>query len=162
MALGRAYTVNSNLVTYTATSATPVFYGAAAAASTADIQAIRIGSYAGSSASYPANGTVLAQLARVTGTEAGGTSVTATPASSSDIAANSTFKDASGSAITGLTIGAVLWQVVLPFTAGASFAEWVTPGAEWRVPASGLFAVYLTASQAGTATQFEVSLTFGE
>ncbi len=162
MALGRIYTATSNLVTYTATAATPIFYGAATATNTADIEAIRIGSYAGNSASYPGNGTILAQLARVTGVQAGGTSVTPSPHNSADIAANTTFKDATGTAITGLTIGAILWQQALPFTAGANWAEWLTPGSEWRIPASGLFAVYLTASQAGVATEFSVELVFGE
>lgn len=162
MALGRTYTAISNLVTYTGTSATPVFYGAGTSTSTADFEELFIGSYAGSSASYPANGTLLVQVARVTGTVGGGTTVTGNPKNSSDIAANTTFKDASGAAITGLTIGAILGQKVIPFTAGAGWGEWVTPGAEWRLPASGLFAVYLTASQAGTATQFGVELTFVE
>lgn len=158
----RVYTANSALVTYTATSATPVFYGAATSTNTTDIMAFRVGSFAGSGVSYPANGTILCQLARVTGTESGGTSVTPSPHNSADLAANTVCKDASGSAITALTIGAVLWQQSLPFTAGANWGEWVTPGCEWRIPASGLFAVYLTASLGGTATQFEVSLTFAE
>lgn len=161
MALGRAYTVTSGLVTYTGTSATPIFYGAATSTATADIQAIRIGLYSGSSASYPTNGTVLAQLSRVTGTVGGGGTVTAVPHNSADIAANTTFKDGT-TGITGLTQGVTLWQQSLPFTAGANWAEWASPGSEWRVPASGLFAVYLTASSAGTATQFEVELVFGE
>lgn len=158
----RIYTTNSNLVVFTGTTATPIFYGAAASTNTADIQAIRIGSYGASSASYPSNGAILVQLARVTGSVGGGTTVTATPHNSADMAANTTFKDASGGAITGLSIGVILWQQSIPFTAGASWAEWVTPGSEWRIPGSGLFAVYLTTAVGGTNTDFEVSATFVE
>lgn len=162
MASSRLYTATSGLVTYTGTSATAAFYGIAAATNPMDIWAIRIGIYSGSSVSYPSNGTVLVQLSRVTGTEAGGTSVTASPHNASDVAANSLFHDATGSAITGLTQGVTLWEQTLPFTAGANWAEWFTPGAELRVAASAGCAIYLTASSAGTATEFETSLVFSE
>jgi len=162
MSSGRIYTVTSGLVTYTSTTATPVLFGSAGSTVTADIMALRIGSYAGSSVSYPSNGTILAQLCRPTGTQAGGSSaLTPAPHNSADIAANTTWKDGT-TAITGLTAATFLWQQALPFTAGANWAEWVTPGAEWRLPASGQVAVYLTASSAGTATQFEVQITFAE
>jgi hypothetical protein len=130
---------------------------------TCDIQAIRIAIYSGSSVSYPSNGTVLAQLVRVTSYASGGTAINAQKHNSTDIAANTTFLDASGSAITNTeTAGAILWQQSIPFTAGANWAEWVTPGSEWRVSASGIVAIYLTASSAGTATDFAASLVFIE
>ena len=162
---GRVYTATTNLVAYTGTSATPILYGAAPATATLDIQAIRIGIYSGSGVSYPSNGSVLCQLARVTGTVGGGTSITAriAPHNASDIASNiSALDDASGAAITGLTQGVNLWQQSLPFTAGANWAEWVTPGTEWRISASGLFALYLTASSAGTATDFAAEVVWTE
>ena len=163
MAAGRVYTATSALVTYTGTSATPVFYGLAPSTATADILAIRVGLYSGGSVSYPANGTVLAQLSRATGTRAGGTSITPAPHNAGDIASQlSQCFDASGSAITGLTQGVTLWQQSLSFTAGANWAEWFSPGTELRVAASAAFAVYLTASSAGTATQFEVEAVFAE
>jgi hypothetical protein len=162
MASGRVYTANSALVPFTGTTATPVFCGTATSTAPLDIQAIRIGAYSAASASYPSNGSLLVQLARATGIAAGGTAVTPAPHNSSDIAANTVFKDASGAAITGLTIGAVLWEQSIPFTAGANWAEWVTPGSEWRIPASGVFAVYLTTAVAGTNTDVAVSLTFAE
>lgn len=113
--------------------------------------------------SYPSNGTVLAQLVRVTSYASGGTAINAQKHNSTDIAANTTFLDASGSAITNTeTAGAILWQQSIPFTAGANWAEWVTPGSEWRVSASGIVAIYLTASSAGTATDFAASLVFIE
>ena len=110
MASGRLYTATSGLVTYTGTSATPVFYGVCTATAPADIAAVRVGIYSGGSVSYPSNGTVLVQLSRVTGTQAGGTSVTASPHNSGDIAATTLFHDATGSAITGLTQGVTLWE----------------------------------------------------
>jgi hypothetical protein len=162
LATGRIYTVTSGLVAYTATSATPILSGSTGSAVTADIQAIRVGSYAGSSVSYPTNGTVLVQLARATGTAGGGSSVTPAPHNSTDLAAQSTWLDAHSAAITGLTQGVTLWQQTLPFTAGANWSEWVTPGSEWRLPISANVAVYLTASAAGTATDFEVEIVFAE
>lgn len=162
MASGRIYTATSGLVTYTGTSATPIFYGTTTSTSTADIQCIRIAIYSGSGVSFPSNGTVQVQLARVTGATSGGTAVTAAPHNASDIAANTTFLDATGSAITGLTEGVRLWGQSIPFTAGANWAEWVTPGSEWRVSASAAVAIYLTASSAGTATEFQAELVFAE
>lgn len=162
MALGRTYTCTSSLVAYTATSATPIMMAAAGATGTIDIQAIRVASYAGSGVSYPSNGTVLVQISRVTGSASGGSALVPSPHNATDIAAQSTWKDASGAAITGLTQSVTLWEQALPFTAGANWAEWVTPGAEWRVSASGTIAVYLTASSAGTNTDFEASMVFVE
>lgn len=162
---GRVYTATSNLVAYTGTSATPIVAGSASSTMTMDIQAIRIGIYSGAGVSYPSNGSVLCQLARVTGTIAGGTTISAriAPHNSTDIASNiSTAVDASTSAITGLTQGVNLWQQSLPFTAGANWAEWVTPGDEWRIAAANEFAIYLTASSAGTATDFACELVWVE
>lgn len=160
---GRYYTATSNLVTYTATAATPVFYGLAPATSVADIVAVRAGLYSGGGVSYPANGTLLVQLCRASGTRAGGTSVTPAPHNAGDIASQlSQCYDASGSALTGLSQGVVLWQVALPFTAGANWAEWFSPGSEPRVAASAAFAVYLTASAAGTATQVQAEVVYAE
>src|ERR1700756_3076929 len=110
MASSRLYTTTSGLVTYTGTSATPIFYGVCAATNPMDIWAIRIGIYSGSSVSYPSNGTVLVQLSRVTGSESGGTSVTASPHNAGDVAANTLYHDATGTAITGLTQGVTLWE----------------------------------------------------
>jgi len=161
---GRVYTATSNLVPYTGTSATPVVAGSAATTMTMDIQAIRIGIYSGGGVSYPSNGAVLCQLSRVTGAIGGGAAMTSriAPHNSTDIASNiATMADGS-TAITGLTQGVNLWQQSLPFTAGANWAEWVTPGSEWRIPAAGEFGVYLTASSAGTATDFAIELVWTE
>ena len=104
---GRVYTATSNLVPYTGTSATPVVAGSAATTMTMDIQAIRIGIYSGGGVSYPSNGAVLCQLARVTGAITGGAAMTAriAPHNSTDIACNiSTMADGS-TAITGPDAG---------------------------------------------------------
>ena len=163
MASGRTYTVTSALVTLASTSQTAIICGTTGATVTADVQALRIGIYSGGGVSYPSNGTVQCSLYRPTGTAAGGTAATPRPHNASDIAANSTWLDASGGAITGLTLGAVVtWNQVLPFTAGATWADWVTPGAEWRIGASTNLALYLTCSSAGTATQFQAEFVFAE
>ncbi len=163
MSMGRSYTAASAAVTLASTSTTAILCGSTGSTVTADVSAIRIGIYSGSSVSYPSNGTVQAQLMRATGTAGGGTTVTPSPHNASDIAANSTWLDASGAAITGLTKGSVcVWEQVLPFTAGANWAEWVTPGAEWRIGASTNLALYLTCSSAGTATEFIAELVLAE
>jgi hypothetical protein len=165
---GRVYTATTNLVAFTGTTATPIMYIATPSTATIDIQAIRIGIYSGGSVSYPTNGAVLCQLARVTGSVAGGTSIAArcVPHNATDVASNvgssGTALDASGAAITALTQGVNIWEQVLPFTAGANWAEWVTPGSEWRVSVSSAIGVYLTTQVAGTATDFAVSLVWTE
>lgn len=161
MALGRAYTVTGALVTVATTSATPILCGTTGASVTMDISAIRVSAIG--AATFPANATWQASLYRATGTAAGGTAATPRPHNPSDIAANSTWLDASGGAITGLTQGAVVaFTQALPFTAGANWGEWVTPGFEWRVSASTNIALYLVCTTAGTSTQFEAELIFTE
>lgn len=161
MSSGRTYTfVNSAAIPYAATAGTILMLAAAGANSTLDIERIGVATYSGSGVSYPSNATLLFQLCRVSITGAtGGASDTPNPHNPADVAAQGTFLDGSV-AITNTTQGVVLWQNSLPFTAGANWAEWVTPGAEWRVAASGTVGLYVTASSAGTATDLECSLTF--
>lgn len=159
------YTVDTGLQAITSTSATAILCGTAGSTVAADILALRIGIYSGASVSYPSNGTVLFQLLRPTGTASAGVgSVTPNPHNASDIAARSTWLNgATGSTISGLTAGTtVLWAQSLPFTAGANWAEWVTPGAEWRLGASSNIALYITCSSAGTATDFNCEMVFSE
>jgi hypothetical protein len=158
---GRTYTqVNGAAIPYTSTSGTILLLAAAGANSTLDIQRVGVATYSGSGVSYPNNATLLFQLCRVSVTGAiGGNSDTPNPHNPADVAAQGTFLDGSV-AITNITQGVVLWQNTLPFTAGANWAEWVTPGAEWRVAASGTVGLYVTASSAGTATDLECALTF--
>lgn len=166
MALGRMYTVDYGAIACTSASALAIASLTTGATNTADVQAIRFGTVG--AASFPSNASVLVQLVRATGTAAGGGSVTPRPHNPSDIAAVSTALSvgATPTAITGLTFTPgttpVVWAQEIPFTAGSNWAEWVTPGAEWRVSASTNLVVYMTQSSAGTATTFSVELVFAE
>jgi len=161
---GRVYTATSYIVPFTTTTVTPFMAGSVPTTATLDIQAIRIGFYTSSGVSYPSNGAVLCQLSRLTGAIGGGSSITAriAPHNPSDIASNiGSLVDGSAS-ITGTTQGVNLWQQSLPFTAGANWAEWVTPGSEWRISANTEFGIFLTTQSAGTGTDVVMELTWVE
>jgi hypothetical protein len=163
VAVSRFYTVDSGLQAVTTATITPVLCGTTSSSTVADIVAIRVGVFSGSSVVYPTNGTVLVQLQRPTGTAAGGGSVTPSPHNVTDIAARTTWLAGStGTAVTGLTPATILWGQVIPFAAGANWAEWDQPGAEWRLGASANICVYVTTSAASTATDFSVELVFSE
>jgi len=166
MSLGRVYTIDSGLMTDTTAAGTQlcILCGTTSAVQTFDAEAIRIGIYSGSGVSYPSNGTVEFQLLRSTGTAAAGTAATKNPANPGDVACQSTWLAGStGTPITGLTATAVeVWGQVIPFTAGANWAEWVTPGAEWRCPISSNLALWATVSSAGTATQIKAQIVIAE
>lgn len=158
MSLGRTYTVDSGLVTVTATTQTCLLVGTTTAVQTFSVEAVRIGVYSGAGVSYPSNATTEFQLLRSTGTPAGGGTATknAKTAFGSLLACQSAWLSGS-TAITGLTATTVeAWGQVLPFTAGANWAEWDTPGAETDVGPSLNLALWVTCSSAGTATQFKV------
>lgn len=164
MALGRTYTVTSALVTLASTAQTPILAAKYSTTVTLNVEAIRIGIYSGAGVSYPSNGTVQCLLARATAAYTGGNALTPSPHNNNDIAAQSSWADNS-TALVGIgTPGVTLWGQVLPFTAGANWGEWVTPGAEWFAGGSATtgLAFYLTCSSAGTATQFQIEATFTE
>lgn len=164
MALGRTYTVDFGTLAVAAAGPTTIAGISCAATNPLDIMAIRFAVFGAST--FPANASLQVTLARAsTGYTSGGHTVTANPHNAGDIASNTTFYNdqttAAGgtvSAIVGFTQGVTLWQQEIPFTAGANWAEWVTPGAEWRVAASAFAGVYLTQSSAGTATSFGLEL----
>jgi len=166
MPSGRSYTVDSGQITLASTVQTPMLLVSTTTPAICDIQAIRIGTFSGAGAAYPPNGTVQCYLARAGNTPTGGTGVVPRPHNPADIAANTAWTIASWS--TAPTFGTILWGQVLPFTAGANWAEWVTPGSEWRIgPASSTgaaayAAVFLTCSAAGTATEFSIECVFSE
>ena len=165
MPLGRTYTVDSGIMADTTAAATPLFCGTTVATSTMYIEAIRFSVVTSGASVYPANATLAVGLFRATGTAAGGAAVTPNPHISGDLAARSTWLSvgATPTAITGLTQGSVqLWGMTLPFTAGANWAEWVTPGNEWSVPISANIALYLVQSTAGTLTNFQCEMVFSE
>ena len=163
---GRYYTATSNLVPYTSLSTAAILAGSATSTAPFDIMAIRVGLHSGGTApSYPSNASVLCQLARTTGAISGGSSITAriAPHNTTDIASNAGYLyDASTGSISGLSQGVNLWESVLPFTAGQGVTEWVTPGAEWRISASTSFALFVTASVAGTSTDVTAELVWVE
>jgi hypothetical protein len=172
MALGRMYTVDFGVLNVALAGPTCIA-GISATGTTAlpiDIQAIRLGVVG--AAAFPSNASVLIQLARASsGYTSGGTllSTNVAPHDANNVAAqckfyNSETTQAGGtySAIVGFTQGVTLWAQEIPFTAGSNWAEWVTPGAEWRVAASAFAGVYMTQSSAGTATSFSLELVFAE
>lgn len=168
MALGRTYTVDSGLVSIaTATTAQAVIAGITTTTNICDIEAIRIGVFSGGSINYPSNGTLLCQLARVATPGTYASTATARPHNQGDIAANTAWS--TGTFQTAPTTAtAILWGQSIPLTAGANWAEWVTPGAEWRVgpsssaAAAAYVALIVTASGIGTGVQLSAEIVFSE
>ena len=168
MALGRMYTVDFGVLNVALAGPTTIAGLTAAATNPLDIQAIRLGTVGATS--FPSNASVLIQFARASSVyTSGGHTVTPNPHNAGDVAANTTCynceSSAAGgtySAITGYTAGVTLWAQEIPFTAGSNWAEWVTPGAEWRIAAGAFAGVYMTQSSAGTATSFSLELVFAE
>jgi hypothetical protein len=168
MALGRIYTVDGGILAIAAAGPTTVMAVTPAATNPIDIQAIRFAVLG--AASFPSNASLNVVLARASsGFTSGGSTITANPHNAGDVAANSVWKNCQSTAaggtfaaIVGYTQGVTLWEQAIPFTAGSNWAEWVTPGSEWRVAASAFAAVYLTQSSAGTATSFSCELVFAE
>ena len=168
MALGRFYTAESGTCALATTTPSALFWAWPAAATvTMVIACIRVGiTSSGGTPYYPSNGIVQVQLVRATGTITGGATITPSPHNTTDIAANSAWRSASTAITVQPTVGVVIWSQQIPFTAGANWAEWVTPGFEWRVPASGTagtgVALMTTQSSAGTNTAFTAEIVFAE
>jgi hypothetical protein len=168
MALGRMYTVDFGVLNVALAGPTTIAGLTAASTNPVDIQAIRFGTVG--AASFPSNASVLIQLARASSAySSGGHTVTPNPHNAGDVAANTTCYNcettAAGgtySALSGYSQGVTLWAQEIPFTAGSNWAEWVTPGAEWRIAAGAFAGVYMTQSSAGTATSFSLELVFAE
>jgi hypothetical protein len=170
--LGRTYTVDSGTVSIA--TATTVQYVMAAYTTTtnvADIEAIRVGVYsaAGATASYSANATLLCQLQRITTPGTSSQTVVPRPHNQADLAANTTW--ATGTFQTTpapQSTPVVLWGQSLPLTAGANWAEWVTPGAEWRLgpvsnsAAAAYVALFVQASVTGSNIQLVAEIVFSE
>lgn len=163
MAIGRAYKVGvfdtstwtPTGATVASTTTTPILYGLTGANSDLNITNIHIGGIG--AAAFPSNASVYFSINGLTGTKAGGNAATAVQLSGvakTTLATWSTAGGASAAAITGTTATTEYWGHILPFTAGASWEDWVTPGFEVNIPVSTGFAVYVTCSSAGTATPF--------
>jgi hypothetical protein len=165
VALARVYNVDSNSATgiiigsTTPGSEFPILW--ASTTSEFNISAIRVGTYSGSSASYPSNGTITWRLRRV-GQAAtfsaglqGGTGLAAPIGQSTTAAVSlwyySTWTNATG---TFSSISAnSLWEQTIPCTAGANWGEWFTPGFELNVgPGQATLALTYEYGAAGTSS----------
>lgn len=173
MALARYYKVgvfdtSTPLATAAAvatTTPTPILAGTTASTSDLNISAVRVSCQGASS--FPSNASFVASLVTVAGTAAGGESVTPVQLSGVAKVTLATWLTAGGTsgptAITGLTTFAkILWSQTLPFTAGANWGEWFTPGFELNVPVSTIIAMYITQSTAGTSTTFSGEIEYTE
>ena len=162
MAVARTYNVDTNSATgITIGSTTPgtefvLMYGVTAGEY--NVSAIRVGTYSGSSAFYPTNGTITFRLRRASGSilPAGGSGATGTaaPVSQSTTAAASTwyYSTLTNATATFATPASVVWEQTIPCTAGANWGEWFTPGFEVNVgPGQGTLALTYEYGAAGTS-----------
>jgi hypothetical protein len=175
MALARAYKVgvfDTATPTFTGgtvagvTTPVPILAGLTVSPVDCNVSAIRCGVIG--AAAFPSNASAIFSLIQVIGTAGGGTAATAIQLSGVARAANTTYLTAGGSgaaAITGTSITSsskIMWSQEIPFTAGSSYGDWVTPGFEINMPISTSFGVYVTTSSAGTSTTFSCEIEFTE
>jgi len=153
MAVARVYTVDTNastgisIGTGGATGTEQVLmYGTSAGEF--NVSAIRVALYSLSSASYPSNGSITFRLRPVSGTLTGilvGTG-TAEPIGQSATAASSSWiystSSGSGTGTFATMTTAPKWSQTIPCTAGANWAEWMTPGFEINTTAGTLALTY--------------------
>jgi|GEM_PF-6905501 len=165
MALARTYNVDANSTTGITIGSTtpgseyPILWGQTT--SEFNISAIRVGTYSGSSASYPNNGTITWRLRRI-GQAAtfsaglqGGTGTAVTIGQSTTAAVStwyySTWTNATGTFSVMTT--SPLWEQTIPCTAGANWGEWFTPGFELNVgPGQATLAVTYEYGASGTSS----------
>src|SRR6266542_4030431 len=136
--------------TSTVTTPVPLLHGTTIATQDVNISAVRC-SVMGATL-FPANASVVFSLNIATGAQAGGNAAVPRLLSGGTAAA----------AITTVTMTTELWAQSIPFTAGSSWGEWFTPGFEINIPISTKFALFVTASSAGTATTFAGEIEFTE
>jgi|ERR1039457_6385850 hypothetical protein len=161
MAQGRGYTVTSGLIAVTTVTQTPILFATAAAAVSADALALRISCPSGSSPTFPPNSSVKFTLALST-SGVGTTAVTPRATNRLDIAANSLWYTAWS---TPPTIGAIVWEHSVSFSAGSNWGEVFPSGLERRLGGTGSadqWAVYVLLSATSTATDFEAGIDFVE
>ena len=174
MSLARVYNVDLNSATGVPIGSTNpgtefvLLYGAVNAGTEFNISAIRVGTYSGSSAYYPSNGSITWRLRKVSGTllPAGGSGGTATanPIGQSTNSAVSSwyFSNLTNATATFATqTGAVLWEQTIPCTAGANWGEWFTPGFEVNLGAAGAGSLALTYEYGAAGTSVAVNLMAG-
>ena len=161
MAQGRGYSVTSSLVGVTSTTQTAILFATAGSTVSADALSIRISCPSGSSPTFPANSSVKFTLAKST-SGVGTTTITPRSTTGLDIAANSLWFSAWS---TPPTIGNIVWEQSVSFSAGATWGEVFPSGLERRLGGTGSadqWAVYVTLSATSTATDFEVGIDFVE
>ena len=163
MAVARVYNVDSGSVTGITIGSTtpgsefPLIWGNTT--SEYNISAVRVGTYSGSSAFYPSNGTITWRLRRITQAATfsaglqGGTGTAATAGQSTTAAVSnwfySTWTNATG---TFSSTGNIIWEQTIPCTAGANWGEWFTPGFELNAgPGQATIALTYEYGAAGTS-----------
>jgi hypothetical protein len=163
LAVARVYNVDSGATTGITIGSTtpgsefPILW--AQTTSEFNISAIRVGTYSGSSASYPSNGTITWRLRRITQAATfsaglqGGTGTAASVGQSTTAAVSawyySTWTNATG---TFSGTGNVIWEQTIPCTAGANWGEWFTPGFELNAgPGQATIALTYEYGAAGTS-----------
>lgn len=165
MAMYRAYEVDSKGVAVAA-SLTPILYFATTSTNDAHIFRFKgIVEGTGGTSAPAANSSVIFTVNVVTGTlgGAGGTVTPVQRAGGSVLAANTTFTSANAGAMTGLSQGAQLGIIEVPYATGAWEEDgWENTGFEIDLAASSKYAVYMIASQAGTACNGRAILKFSE
>ena len=173
MAVARVYNVDTNSATgITIGSTTPgtefvLMYGIVPATAEYNVSAVRVGTYSGSSASYPSNGSVTFRLRRVSGSilPAGGSGGTGTaaPVSQSTLVSASTwyYSTLTNATATFGSPAAVVWEQTIPCTAGANWGEWFTPGFEINVGAGVGGTLALTYEYGAAGTSSAVNLIAG-
>jgi hypothetical protein len=153
VALARVYNVDTNSATGISIGTGGVsgteyvlMYGVAGAGVEFNISAVRVALYSLSSAVYPSNGSITFRLRPVASTLSGilvGTG-TAKIIGQSTTAAASTWiystANGSGTGTFATMTTAPLWSQTIPCTAGANWAEWMTPGFELNQAPSGTLA----------------------
>jgi hypothetical protein len=159
MSQDRSYFVDSGPVSIAATTATPALYFTPAQ----DLNVVGVRASVSSAAGAPpSNTSILCALAIVTGTQGGGGAVTPRPTGQSQYAATSTWESATSAALTGLTEGAVLWDIDIPYSAGGSWGEWFPQGFERNCPNGTKMCFYFTAGSAGSGCSLAFRVDFTE
>ena len=154
MALSRNYNIDTGttvggwipLGTASGTTEYCLMYGTAPAGVDFNISAVRIAIASGGSASYPTNGSITFRLRRMAAAASAvvvGTGTAAYTGPGTITAQSNWIFATASSAGTGTagSPGAVLWSQSIPYTAGANWAEWFTPGFELNSGAAGAIAL---------------------
>lgn len=172
MAIARYYNADVfNTSTWTETGAisnsagTPaaILAGTTVAGNDINISAVRASALGATT--FPSNASFIASLNIFTSSSSGGTAVTPRLlGGGSALAAKSTWLSAGGSGATAITaaISTGLWSQSIPFTAGANWGEWITPGFEINVAASSGCALYINCTTAQSGNTFTGSVEFTE